>query len=347
MTKLLNVRPYLDRDDRAILEEMNELTQLHVRGCPEYATLFSGRSKAATVEELPFLHVGLFKRIALRTEFDGVVHERTLLSSSTTGVGSRIVLDKASSELQRQSSTAILRDFVGDDVRPLLIIDSVKSLQQRGEISARVAAALSLRPLASELFFCLEKTDDICSLQESVVLDLLRKHNALLVYGFSWILWKAWGERKWSSQIQEALAKVRICFVHSGGWKKLESAKVDRAHFDEGLLKYVGVGSKVVDYYGLVEQVGVIYPLCKYGFRHAPRWGDVLVREPRTMELLVGEPGVLQLMNVLALGAPYQNVLTEDMGIMEKGECLCGRRGPRFTLVGRMPNAEMRGCANV
>jgi hypothetical protein len=52
-------------------------------------------------------------------------------------------------------------------------------------------------------------------------------------------------------------------------------------------------------------------------------------------------------MNVLAYGAPYHNILTEDLGQIELGSCPCGREGKRFTLLGRLPNADVRGCANV
>jgi hypothetical protein len=52
-------------------------------------------------------------------------------------------------------------------------------------------------------------------------------------------------------------------------------------------------------------------------------------------------------MNTLARGAPYQNVLTEDLGRIAPGDCDCGRSGKRFELLGRVPQAEVRGCANV
>ena len=65
------------------------------------------------------------------------------------------------------------------------------------------------------------------------------------------------------------------------------------------------------------------------------------------MNPLAGEAGMLQLMNCLAFGAPYHNVLTEDMGVTFEAACACGREGQRFELLGRMPDAELRGCANV
>ena len=149
------------------------------------------------------------------------------------------------------------------------------------------------------------------------------------------------------ADVRARLSHKKVHFVHSGGWKKLEASQVDRDRLDAALLGGVAPGSQVIDCYGLVEQVGVLFPLCEQGFRHVPRWADVVVREPWTLEPLTDQPGLLQLMNVLAHGAPYHNVLTEDCGRLVKDECPCGRSGRRFELLGRVPRAEMRGCANV
>jgi len=76
-------------------------------------------------------------------------------------------------------------------------------------------------------------------------------------------------------------------------------------------------------------------------------WADIVVRDPISLAPLEGEPGLLQLLNVLAVGAPYHSVLTEDTGRVVPGACPCGRSGKRFELLGRLPKAEVRGCANV
>jgi hypothetical protein len=60
-----------------------------------------------------------------------------------------------------------------------------------------------------------------------------------------------------------------------------------------------------------------------------------------------GKSGMLQLLNPLAYGAPYHSVLTEDLGRIIPGTCACGRAGRQFELLGRVPKAELRGCANV
>ena len=167
------------------------------------------------------------------------------------------------------------------------------------------------------------------------------------MYGFTYMLWTAWAAEHMPSEVKAALRGKKIDFVHSGGWKKLEHLRVSREQFDATLTRDLDPASRVVDFYGLVEQVGVVYPLCRAGFRHVPVWADVLIRDPWTLASLPDSEGQLQLMNLLAWGAPYHNVLTEDLGKLVPGECDCGRKGKRFEFVGRVPKAEMRGCANV
>jgi hypothetical protein len=340
--------PYGPRDDTALLEELNALTKHHLKGCPQYSLIWPGWKEVGSIEEIPYLHVGIFKHTDLKTTGPGVSHERTLKSSATTtGVSSMISLDRRSSEQQARSTLAILKDFVGDKVRPLLVLDSAQSLRSRTDISARIAAAMSLRPLSSEIRFLLDNSDDPTSMKWDALTEILSRHDDLLVYGLTWLLWLSWGNADFPENVRRAFEGKRIHFVHSGGWKKLEELSVDHATFDRALLRELSPKSKVIDFYGLVEQVGIIYPMCEQGYRHVPAWADVIVRDPFTLDSLVGKSGQLQLLNSLALGAPYHSVLTEDIGTLIKGDCPCGRPGKRFLLEGRMARAEVRGCANV
>ncbi len=340
MSALLDQPPYAERDEAAFLAEAEALTRAHLAGCEDYARIWPGYAGAASVEQLPWLHVGLFKHIVFRTA--GVTHQRTLLSSATTsGRSSQVVLDDKSGALQARSSLAILEDFVGTGRRPLIILDDARALRQRGQVAARVAAALSLTPLASTTTFALGgDTPDW-----KAVVSAIEGASDVLVYGFTWVLWQQWVH---GGMPEGLLRGKRVVFVHSGGWKKLEAEAVAPEVLEHALLDGTGEGSAVVDFYGLVEQNGVVFPSCEAGARHVPRWADVIVRDPWTMAALPpGEPGLLQLINVLAHGAPYHSVLTEDLGETIAGACGCGRTGPRFRLIGRVPKAELRGCANV
>jgi len=237
--------------------------------------------------------------------------------------------------------------MVGSRKRPLLVLDDARSLRQRGVVSARVAAAMSLSPLATGIHFLLSDANNPASMKWDLLADVLASDGDFLVYGFSSILWQAWAVGEMPGNVRALLRGKQLHFVHSGGWKRLEALRVDRAEYDGALTRDLHPASRVVDYYGLVEQVGVIYPLCEHGMRHVPVWAEVLVRDPYTLRAIEGEAGQIQLMNVLAYGAPYHSVLSEDMGRVVSGDCACGRSGKRFELLRRMPHAGLRGCANV
>ena len=348
MSRLLDSPPYAERDDTSFLNELGELTHFHLEGCEEYRRLWPGWIGASSLEAFPFVHVKLFKRLQLRTVSSTVKAGRVLCSSATTsGISSQIALDEKSSALQSHSSGAILADFMGCRKRPLIVLDSARGIRGAGAVSARMAAAMSLRPLASDLLFLLKDANDPKSMKWDEILRLSNETDEFIVYGFTYMLWLVWTENEIPDAARDLLKSKRITFVHSGGWKKLEAAKVSRANFDAKLLTIGGLGSCVVDFYGLVEQIGIVYPLCSGGYRHVPRWADALVRDSITLLPLSNEPGQLQLINTISWGAPYHNVLTEDVARIIPGACECGRHGKRFELLGRIPNAEVRGCANV
>lgn len=348
MSALLDKAPYGERDESVFLSELRGLTEHHLAGCEEYARVWPRWKGSAELSDFPFLHVGAFKSIQFVTAAASLRHLRVLKSSATSsGVSSQILLDRRSAELQARSSSAIFADFLGSERRPLFVLDSMTSLRSGGEVSARTAAALSLKPLSTDIIFLLRDAADPASVKWDQFLRTVEPHESLLVYGFTWILWCAWATADIPNEVRTALKGKRVDFVHSGGWKKLQHLRVSRKHFDEALTRDLDPRSRVLDFYGLVEQVGVVYPLCSAGFRHVPVWADVLVRDPWTLAPLPGSEGQLQLINLLAWGAPYHNVLTEDLGRLVPGECPCGRKGKRFEFTRRMPKAELRGCSNV
>jgi len=347
MNQLIARSPYIVRDDMQFLAEMNVLTAHHLKSCPAYSKIWGNYKESSHIQDLPYIHVGLFKHLELKTDYQDAHFRWLSHSSSTSGVASKIHLDEKSGQLQAESVYKILADFVGVEKRPLLIIDSIKSLRGRGELSARVAAAMSLKPLASNIYFLLDNPTDCKSIKWDLFLDILKNNNYFIVYGFSWILWLAWDLNHFPGEIIKIIKNKTFCFVHSGGWKRLDTIKVSSEKFNNRLLCNVDSHSKVVDFYGLVEQMGIVYPLCEFNARHIPVWADVIVRNVYTMDPIQEGVGQLQLMNTITYGAPNHNVLTEDIGRILNGDCPCGRKGKRFELFGRVPKAETRGCANV
>jgi Acyl-protein synthetase, LuxE len=340
MSELLAYPPYSERRDALLLEELNALTRYHLERNAVYRRIWPEWQEAKTLDGIPYLHAGVFKHLRLAS--GDAARARTLVSSGTAGTQSQVVLDGAASRLQAASSRAILAELIGPELTPLLILDHAAALRSRDAIPARIAAAMAVQPFATETHFVLDPGG---AMDWSRVSNAIARADHIRVYAITSLLWTAWLETM-PDAVREELGRVRIDFVHSGGWKKLEAIRVDRVKLDQALLEAVAPGSRVVDFYGLVEQNGILFPLCDAGFRHAPLWSEVIVRDPFTLQPASGE-GLLQLMNPLPRGAPSHSVLTEDVGRLVDGDCACGWKGRRFELIGRLPKAEVRGCANV
>ena len=113
-------------------------------------------------------------------------------------------------------------------------------------------------------------------------------------------------------------------------------------------LKNVCHIESVHDYYGMVEQAGSIYMECEKGHLHSSIFSDIIIRNPKDFSVAkVGEKGIIQVLSILPNSYPGHSLLTEDEGILlGEDNCSCGRLGKYFKIVGRLKNAEIRGCSD-
>ena len=135
--------------------------------------------------------------------------------------------------------------------------------------------------------------------------------------------------------------------IHGGGWKKLVNEAVSKDEFKAGLKEVCGIKS-VHDYYGMVEQTGCIYIECECGHLHASIFSDVIIRNMKDFSVCKnGETGSIQVLSTLPESYPGHSILTEDMGrVLGEDDCPCGRKGKYIEVIGRMKNAEVRGCSD-
>jgi hypothetical protein len=124
---------------------------------------------------------------------------------------------------------------------------------------------------------------------------------------------------------------------------------VDKASFNRTIAVVWRISQHIIDFYGAVEQIGMLYPDCAAGRKHVPYWAEIIIRQPDSLAPAgVGQTGLLQLLNCLPLSAPNHSVLTEDLGVIDLLDgCECGRRGKAFMFRGRAPRTELRGCSDV
>lgn len=309
-------------------------------------------SAAERISDLPYLPVGVFKANPPLALVGADDVKRTLTSSATTGqVPSRVVLDAATARRMAKGVVTIIRDFIGPARRPYLVIDTPENLAAQTELGARGAAIQALGSFATEVVCCLQPSrdgDSHLELEKLLACAAKWKHADVLVYGFTYVIWTQFVLPLQRQGITLDLPNVRV--LHSGGWKRLQEHAVTREVFNSGVASIFGCSTdRIIDYYGMVENVGVIYPDCDRGNKHVPVFAEIIVRNPLTLTPVeAGQQGLIQVCSVLPTSFPGFLLLTEDMAeVIAYDECPCRRRGPSFRFVGRAPKAEVRGCGNL
>ena len=307
---------------------------------------------AERIADLPYLPVGVFKADPPLALVASPQIKRTLTSSSTTGqVPSRIVLDAGTSRRMSKSVLTIARDFIGSSRRPYLVVDTGENLSAQSELGARSAAIQALGSFATEMVSCLNGGGNghfSVETEKLLACAAKWKDSEVLVYGFTYVIWTQLIEPLRREGIRLNLPNARI--LHSGGWKRLEEKAVTREVFSEGVAAVFGCRQNcIIDYYGMVENVGVIYPDCEFGNKHVPVFAEVIVRDPLTLNPVgPGGRGLIEVCSVLPTSFPGFLLLTEDMAeVISRDHCPCGRRGISFRFAGRAPKAELRGCGNL
>ncbi len=307
---------------------------------------------AGRISDLPYLPVGVFKANPPLALVDAAEVKRTLTSSATTGqVPSRIVLDAATARRMTKGVLTIVRDFIGPARRPYLVVDTPENVAAQSQLGARGAAVQALGSFATEIVSCLRPGrdgDSSLDVDKLVACAARWKNAEVLVYGFTYVLWTQLVQPLRRQGITLDLPNVRV--LHSGGWKRLQQQAVTREDFAEGVAAVFGCSpQRIVDYYGMVENVGVIYPDCDYGNKHVPAFAEVIVRDPLTLApVKAGQRGLIQVCSVLPTSFPGFLLLTEDLAeVIGDDNCGCGRRGISFRFAGRAPKAEVRGCGNL
>jgi hypothetical protein len=307
---------------------------------------------AERISDLPFLPVGVFKLDPPLALVDAGEIKRTLASSATTGqVPSRVVLDAATARRMTKGVVAIIRDFIGPARRPYLVIDTAENMTARTELGARAAAIQALGSFATEVACCLRSNgrgEPNLDLDKLLECAAKWKEAELLVYGFTHVIWTQLVQPLQGKGITLGIRNVHV--LHSGGWKRLEQQAVTKDVFIRDVASVFGCSpDHVIDYYGMVENVGVVYPDCEQGNKHVPAFAEIIVRDPLTIEPVeAGQRGLVQVCSVLPTSFPGFLLLTEDLAeLIGYDGCACGRRGTHFRFAGRAPKAEVRGCGNV
>jgi len=334
-----------------LTSRLSYLTQTHYKNCEKYRIILDALDYDINAEnslyDIPFLPVRLFKELELKSVPDGEI-VKTMTSSGTTGQAvSKIYLNKTTSSNQQKAMVKIVSDFTGSSRMPMIIVDCPSVVKNRAMFSARGAGILGFSIFGSKRIYAL---DDNMKLDIEGVRAFLERHKEerILLFGFTFMIWQHFYKelfRLKEEGIEFDLSKAVM--IHGGGWKKLISEAVSRNEFHERLESVCGLHD-IHDYYGMVEQTGCIYMECECGHLHASIFSDVITRRAIDFNPCeIGEKGILQVVSTIPESYPGHSLLTEDEGVIEGvDDCPCGRKGKYFRVLGRLKNAELRGCSD-
>lgn len=340
--------PFIEKSE-FLLQELNSLTAYHFEKSFPYkniiVNLYNGNyGKSQNLSEIPFFPVRLFKTIELKSIPESDIL-KTLTSSGTTSMQvSKIYIDRDTSLLQTKALASIVTSFIGNKRLPMIIIDSESSLGTASGMSARGAGLVGLSNFGRNHFYAL---DNNMELKIKDLHEFLEKYGneKILVFGFTFMVWQYFYEELRKNNIKLHLDGF---LIHSGGWKKLTEIAVSNDIFKESIFEQTGI-SRIHNFYGMVEQVGSIYMECEQGYFHSPNFSEIILRDFNFLpSIVLGKEGIIQTLSVLPKSYPGHSILTEDLGIIHGiDDCKCGRKGTYFTISGRIPRAELRGCSDV
>ena len=349
--EFIQLKPYsLTRMEKAAAytELLTARTVFHRNNCEPYGRLLKAlgipEKVAFSAETVPMLPVSVFKELSLKSVPEEAVF-KMLTSSGTSGQRvSQIYLDAETAANQQQVLYRIIADFTGENRIPYLVLDTKKTLRDRKMFSARGAGILGFSLLASRTCYAL---DENMELDIPAVQNFLAEHRnePVLAFGFTFIIYKhvirVLEEKKIRLDIPNGI------LIHGGGWKNLITEAVSPEEFKARITATTGI-ARISNYYGMAEQTGCIYMECSEGHLHASIWSDVLFRRARDFSLCsVGEQGIVQVLSPLPGSYPGHSLLTEDTGVLlGEDDCPCGRLGKYFSITGRIPRAEVRGCSD-
>lgn len=343
--------------DKAFMDALQEELIFHYEHNDMYRQFcerkcFDPHNEIKSLEEIPPVAVSVFKDLGFKLA--SVPKEElslTLQSSATSGVPSTVVLDKTTSKRQAKAMVKVISSVIGNERKPFLIMDIDPHSADRRLLGARFAAVTGYLKFSSKTGYFLKAKDGVSYFDVEGIKQFvseLPQDQPVVVFGFTYILYQ-----NVLKTIQQSGEKIQLPkgskIIHIGGWKKLESEKVEKSLFNQQLADAFGINPvDVVDIYGFTEQMGINYPDCECGCKHESSYVRVIVRDPVTREVLPdGKEGMLEFITPVPHSYPGNVVLTDDMGIIEPDSCPNGRSGKRFRIVGRMKKAEVRGCGDI
>ena len=352
ITKLLDLKPFVinqkEKND-VFKDAMRESLKYHYENSIEFKQICINQgfdfNENFQLDEIPYIPVSLFKKFDLISIPKENIFKTIFSSATTSKIPSKIFLDRITSERQTKVLVSIISDFLHEKM-DFLILDAKETISSSDNIKSRSSAIRGFLPFMKSIKFTLHKDLTINNLE----LEQINNSNQYCVFGFTWLIYQIIKENKNNQEIKNNLSKLKLPFIlHLGGWKKLTDINISREEFYQEICEFFNTEkNKVIDIYGMTEQLGTIYPDCEFGNKHVPVYSDIIIRNPLTLKNEeVGKSGLIQLLSPIPHSYPGISILSDDFGHLEGiDDCSCGRKGKYFRFDKRSELADLKGCGD-
>ena len=282
LDNVLNLSPFSYskyQKEKIFNKYFKKLNKHHYKNCSEYRrivkTLNYKLNNIDKIQNYPMLPINMFKVFDLMSVKKSKII-RKVFSSGTSGELSKIFLDKENSNNQMKVLTKIMKNILGNERLPMLIIDQDPLSNRKQNFNAKSAAIFGFSLFGKNHCYILDKNKNI---KLKLLKSFLKKYKnkKFIIFGFT-------------SQIFEYLLKKKQIkypeynfengiLLHGGGWKKLEEFRIDNKELKKKLKKKLHI-CNIYNYYGLVEQTGSIFiEGNNCGYLHTSIFSDIIIRD--------------------------------------------------------------------
>jgi len=350
--KLLDLNPFevhQKEKNEIFIDVMQESLKHHYKNSKEFKQICDNHEfnveEKFQLEEIPYIPVSIFKKFNLLSIPKENVFKTIFSSATTSNTPSKIFLDRITSEYQTKALVSIITDFLHEKM-DFLILDSKETISSSDNIKSRASAIRGFLPFMKSIKFTLN--DDLKI--NDAELDQIKNENQYCFFGFTWLIYQIIKENKNNKKIKNNLSKLNSPFIlHLGGWKKLTDINITREEFYKEISEFFNTEEdKIIDIYGMTEQLGTVYPDCKFGNKHVSMYSDIIIRNPLTLKNEeIGKSGLIQLLSPIPHSYPGISILSDDFGHLEGiDNCPCGRKGKYFRFDKRSESVDLKGCGD-
>lgn len=294
------------------------------------------------IENLPFLHVNVFKFYNLVNVSNKKIVTK-LHSSGTTGSNrSKIFLDKKNTILQKKTLLDLLKINISNERLPMVILDKNPIFLEKSNYSAKIAAIFGFSLIGKNYFYLLDKKGEIDYKGFNHYLKK-NKNKKLFLFGFTYDVYLNLIKK---FKFDQKIDLSNAILLHGGGWKKIQYLEISKNLFNLKLKKKFRIKT-IINYYGIVEQTGSIFFECaSCNNLITNQYADIIIRDKNLEPCENNTEGQIQLLSIVPRSYPGNSILTEDLGKICKSKCKFHREHKSFNVLRRIKKAEVRGCSD-